>query len=379
LIIGLFSATAFFGVAIFPFLTWKYKRILDRRITYLLRRIEKKATNYYFNIFLRPISQDQTNQNSMGSNENSGTNNNKEELKESFYKIYGGGIYINPAIFITILLCIAFVFIGGKLLPLNQSSLNETDRILISAILGGYIWVLFDFIDRRYREDLTPTALYWMSFRILAALPIGFLLAKTFGNQESKLLIAFFAGTFPAYTLRRYGRRYFLKKTQFQETESKVGDLRKIQGIDQTIFERLEEEGIRTIQQLAYVDPVKLLLKSNFRYAFIMDWINQAFLYLYFEDGVKKLRSIGIRTALELTHIEKDQNLIKLTADKLEMDPSFIKSIIAKMNENVHIRQMRCIGSSASEKNRSLRWTFLTKQAFWGKICCFLRAELHCR
>jgi hypothetical protein len=77
-------------------------------------------------------------------------------------------------------------------------------------------------------------------------------------------------------------------------------ELQKLSGIDLRISERLADEDISTIAQLAYADPVKLAIRTNLQYSVLVDYSSQAILYLYVGDKISKLIAVGLRGAYEV-------------------------------------------------------------------------------
>jgi hypothetical protein len=77
-------------------------------------------------------------------------------------------------------------------------------------------------------------------------------------------------------------------------------DIIKLQGINRTIVERLANEDVTTVTQFAYCDPVQLVMRSNLRFNFVTDCMNQALAWMYFESLMAILRPLGLRGAVEI-------------------------------------------------------------------------------
>jgi heme-degrading monooxygenase HmoA len=70
------------------------------------------------------------------------------------------------------------------------------------------------------------------------------------------------------------------------------------------VIERLAEEGITSSVCLAYTDPIRLFLKTNFEWPFLIDIIDQALLFNYvrdIKDGLSRIRPLGIRGSIEMS------------------------------------------------------------------------------
>ena len=116
--------------------------------------------------------------------------------------------------------------------------------------------------------------------------------------------IAFALGAFPLATLNSMLRRIANTKLGIDTaSEKSVDSILKLQGINSTIVERLYNEDISTIPQLAYCDPVRLTMRSNLTFNFVMDCMNQALAWMYFDDGLDKIRPLGMRGAVEIRHL----------------------------------------------------------------------------
>lgn len=107
--------------------------------------------------------------------------------------------------------------------------------------------------------------------------------------------------------------------------------------MSQTVIDRLQEEGIYTIQQLAYADPVDLVIRSNFQYAHIVDWVDQAILSIYMPDTLDRLRPCGIRGALEFAHLQGNPALLIQVASVLGSDQVCLKNAIEQIDKDPHV------------------------------------------
>jgi hypothetical protein len=88
-----------------------------------------------------------------------------------------------------------------------------------------------------------------------------------------------------------------------QETSD---DLIKLQGINKIILERLSNEDVTTITQIAYCDPVRLTMRSNLSFNFIIDCMSQALAWMYLADMLNTIRPFGIRGAFEIKYLTDD-------------------------------------------------------------------------
>lgn len=166
------------------------------------------------------------------------------------------------------------------------------------GFLGGFVYTSISLLNRFLRKDLPPRVYYNASFRLLlsgAASVIVFLLYKTFGysNEDSNLqitsfvlLLCFSIGITPIQFLIRSSDvvlSKFIKFWRHKDTSGKRS-LTNIEGIDSITAERLSEEGLDYIQQLALCDPIDISFKTKYPICIVKDWKDQAILYLLTAD-----------------------------------------------------------------------------------------------
>jgi hypothetical protein len=102
--------------------------------------------------------------------------------------------------------------------------------------------------------------------------------------------------------------------------------LTRLEVIDLYDRARLEDEGVNNIEALAHHDLVELMLATRIPVPRLVDWVDQAILYLHTVDetgrsiGRDKLRTVGIRTASDLVCVHADSELWTKLA--LLVDPS---------------------------------------------------------
>ena len=104
-----------------------------------------------------------------------------------------------------------------------------------------------------------------------------------------------------------------------------------IDGIAQ-VQERLAEAGVFSAQQLAFADPLRILVRTNFDFKVILDWVDQAFLVCYVRDKRPKLALLGIRGAIELAQVEAGASVLPKIAAALEVTDPEVKSLIGTIH-----------------------------------------------
>jgi hypothetical protein len=139
----------------------------------------------------------------------------------------------------------------------------------------------------------------------LISLPFVFVISA-FAGPEVKLstsALAFFVGAFPTDTVLKFMRRTAAVplKLDADTTEDGVQQLKKIDGITVPIAERFIDEGVKTVAQLAYADPVALSIKSGMDFSFVLICCSRAMVKMYFDDDQMMIvQKYGLRSGLEI-------------------------------------------------------------------------------
>jgi len=184
----------------------------------------------------------------------------------------------------------------------------------MAAIAGAYLWVINDHISRARRLDFAPADVEWGVLRLIIAIPMGYAFAAVAAKSVGPF-VAFALGAFPLATLTSMLRQLSEKKLDLGATSVEASDdIIKLQGINRTIVERLSNEDVTTVTQIAYCDPVRLVMRSNLSFNFVTDCMNQALAWLYLQDDLNIIRPLGMRGAAEI------KNLIDSYDDPADVD-----------------------------------------------------------
>ncbi|MDY7101024.1 MAG: hypothetical protein S0880_07535, partial [Actinomycetota bacterium] len=206
---------------------------------------------------------------------------------------------------------------GGGAFPVIRF-FRPVSSTLGFAFLGAYLFSLNLVIRGYRRRDLRPKTYNTIAVRILSAVIISVVLG---GLPEPtgwlRLLLAFFAGVVPESALlwlreRLTSRGAVTRIVPFDEPSP----LTHLDGIDLYDRTRLAEEGINNVQSLAHADIVELMSSTRIPADRLVDWVDQALLYLRpggarptdernddapdTEARLRHLRRYGIRTASDL-------------------------------------------------------------------------------
>lgn len=229
--------------------------------------------------------------------------------------------------------------------PEEKGSL-KIPAIAVGAIVGAYVWVVHDLMTRAQKGDLHPASLFRASYRFLVAAPLAVGITAMLKDQVG-VPIAILLGAFPTQTLLTMARRLAANRIGTPDGGESTHELEKLQGVGREQAERFEEEGVSTILQLAYSDPVALTMETNFAFSYVVDCCSQALAWLYFEEGLVPMRRHGLRGAQEVSSLIKEidqaddakvrqraMKCLKTVAGKLEADIEAFEWILRDVAED---------------------------------------------
>jgi hypothetical protein len=103
--------------------------------------------------------------------------------------------------------------------------------------------------------------------------------------------------------IREWVRDQARERLKISSIQGEEPNLHLLDGATAETIERLNEESITSIQHLAMVSPLRLLLRTNIDWLVILDLIDQALLQLYVGALTPKLREIWVRSTIDLADI----------------------------------------------------------------------------
>lgn len=238
-----------------------------------------------------------------------------EEFARDYDLRYGRHLFLFPVmLFIAAVIFLSHV---GVSLGIEKGvDVKSTDKlqILIFSLAGGYLWIVNDLIIRARQTDMVTSDINRAVLRLFIAVPLGYAIsapiaAATEGTvtQTTAAALAFFVGAFPTETILKFMRRTAgtALKLDADAGGGNVRALTTIDGISVPIAERFIDEGVNTIPQLAYVDPVRFTIRTGMDFSFILDCAGQALVAMYFaEADMAKVRKFGLRTNLEVFDLD---------------------------------------------------------------------------
>jgi hypothetical protein len=235
----------------------------------------------------------------------------------------------------------------------------EIPPVVVAAIVGAYVWVVYDLAARAHHGDLRATNLFQASYRFLFAAPLAIGLTSPL-KEQAAVPVAILLGAFPTATLLTVARRLAAKHIDAGSGSEPSHELASLQGIRRDEAERFEEEGISTIVQLAYADPVTLTMKTSFAFSYVVDCCSQALAWLYFEGDLAKMRRLGLRGAQEISALidevdnaqggpasDRARKCLAIAAAQLNVDPSPFECALRQVAEDPYtefLRNIWCAG-----------------------------------
>jgi hypothetical protein len=235
----------------------------------------------------------------------------RQTFTDLYVRRFGPRRYATALIVLTVIGATVTVWVTASILawtglrPANTAGL--LDRVSVAALAGAYVWVVGELITRWRFRDISPGDLWSAAWRLVLAVPLALAIGALFA-KEVAIPIAFLLGSFPTRSVTTIARRFARRTLNLgADSEQAESELEKLQGIDTRTAERLADEGITTIVQLAYVDPIELTMRcASFSFSFIVDINSQALAHIYIGDKLEKLRALSLRGAQEISSMISD-------------------------------------------------------------------------
>lgn len=261
-------------------------------------------------------------------------------VKELFNLYYGPITYVLPIVMNIVVIALG-IMIGMAYasvpfaLPLGVKNLVRIAPVTLAlGFAGAYIQSLYDTLRRCRESDLSAYSLHFTWVHMVLASILGALVAKAFAAGVDQF-VAFGLGLFPLKDTFEYVRNMTKKRLEISVDLDEIRGLPLglAQGLNKTVVDRLDEEGITSIVDLAYSDPIKLFLKTNYPWAWVIDVMDQALLINYIGSKIERLRPIGIRGSIEMSVLgepnvtDNIMTLITISARRLDFTPEEVRSL----------------------------------------------------
>jgi hypothetical protein len=226
-----------------------------------------------------------------------------------------------PVVLATALLCIGWAVVVEPELYHNFNLLGRLPfsgqpelpyQALQFGFIGAYWFILQDLTRRYFRQDLKTAAYVSASVRlVVVTITVATVALLPLGSPAHLNALAFFIGVFPQIGVQvlKSALGKLISGVPNLSAKFPLSDLDGLTVWDQA---RLLEEGIEDMHALATANLVDLLLGTRVPVNTLVDWVDQALLYLCVSNVPKKpdgplprdeLRIFGIRTATDLIRV----------------------------------------------------------------------------
>jgi len=269
--------------------------------------------------------------------------------------------YLLPLVvfYLVYLLGLYWSFIGmGFILEPDKEIWTPTDSIVLkngvvgfSGFLGSGLTVLWHIFWRTMRADIKPHTFTNLTIRLVASPILAIVICKgiffSIEFQNVLLLIAFGSGLLTEKAFRFVEKRWWEKITGKKEFPDGYLPLRNLQGITRNDELRLWEEGIADSQHLAIEKVEWLLLNTNYSLERIIDWKDQAFLYIYVREELPKWQEIHARGAMDILGlapkyfgVDKHDAMCKAIAKSFQKDEVVVSRFIDTIFQDPRVHQL---------------------------------------
>jgi hypothetical protein len=225
----------------------------------------------------------------------------------------------SPLLLATLVMSLGWTFtlLHGDVRIVSERGIASLFEPRLSAVsfafLGAYFYGINAVLRGYVRKDLRPKSYSTLTVRIVVVVILAWVL-ELLWQDTTLYVLAFLTGIVPetALLLVKEGLRKRLQPLgqRLGVTEEEPDPLTRLEGIDLYDRARLFDEGVTNIQGLAQHDVVELMLQTRIPVARILDWVDQAILYLHAgpakgngaarDATLRTLRKYGVRTATDL-------------------------------------------------------------------------------
>jgi hypothetical protein len=289
------------------------------------------------------------------------------DLAETFEACHSWRQYTFPILSLAILtigIClILYVWVRIQMSPEWQSGpVARLPLPIVMALAGGYVWTLYQVVTRVRSDELGPSDLIELSLGLLSCVPIGFALSLiTLEAKALPSLVAFAASAFPVRDMQRFLQEQMMKRAfafdaparTMRPAERNLGTA--IDGLSDQTLVRLAELRIVTVLDMAYSDPIRIMMQTGYPLPLVIDWIDQSLLALYVGDKRADLTRMGLRCALDVyefvelhglwtpgagndpdqgqrgTVTGSDLHVLEVVATKLEVDRELVHDLFLRI------------------------------------------------
>jgi hypothetical protein len=227
-------------------------------------------------------------------------------FKEYYGHRYGRHRFFWPIAFVVPVALLENWILAHAVIDLATAAQVTDFHVPGAAIAGAYTFVLWDFIYRVQRRALGTADVLRGALRLAMALPLGFVFASLV-KPDVAVLLAYGIGVFPLEAIKTILRRLVSDKLNLPKDDGVSADpITKLSGVDNDISDRIGDADVATIPQLAWTDPIQLIMRTNLSFDFVIDIVSQALAWVYLDGDLAKLRTFGLRGAYEIHNLSKN-------------------------------------------------------------------------
>jgi hypothetical protein len=217
-----------------------------------------------------------------------------------------------PVVLATVTFAVGWtaLFWSGSFL---ETAPQSTVDVLAYGFLGAYLFDIQMLSRRFFQSDLRPSAYASAVLRVVIVLILVVVMHQLplfdDGSRPQEAVVAFVVGLFPIVGLQALQRLVaVVLRSSLLPTLQSDYPLSDLHGLNVWYEARLLEEGIEDMQNLVSANMVDVLLHTRVPVGRLVDWHDQAQLYLHLRPGKKSaeerkdhprvaLSSIGVRSA----------------------------------------------------------------------------------
>jgi hypothetical protein len=292
------------------------------------------------------------------------------DLDVSFVACHSPTQYVFPIVSLAVLTAVNCAIVGAwvrmQVSGWTGGPIGSLSSTVIMALIGGYIWSLYQIVSRVRSDEMGPADLTEICLGLLSCVPIGLGLSLITNElARAKDFVAFAASAFPMRETQRFFQEQAMKRglgadapTHAQRpTERHLGTA--IEGVSDQTLVRLAELHIVTVLDMAYSDPIRVMLQTGYALPLVVDWMDQSLLALYTGDKRTELTKMGLRCSLDVyefvdihglwdrtndwrgTPTGSDLVALTVVANRLEVDVNLVHDLFLRIYADPQVVVLR--------------------------------------
>jgi hypothetical protein len=241
-----------------------------------------------------------------------------------------------PVLLTTAVLAVGWVavFQGGRLL--TEAEPSRLTDMLGYAFVGAYVFNLQTFVRRFFQGDLKASAYAGGLVRIITALvlvAVLYWLPAPDLQGRSGAVVAFVVGIFPLVGIQVLTRAASVLLRTIVPTLRSDYPLSDLDGLNIWYETRMLEEGIEDMQNLTTMNLVDVMLHTRVPLGRLVDWVDQAFLYMNLcrSPRLAERKRAARNAELAATSIRQEPNWAKTPSAALEpFEPTHPRELLRR-------------------------------------------------